>query len=317
MSETSSLATDEGRAAEDSRPAAVPTLLGVVAIIIWSTTVAFSRRLTESLGIFTASGGVYLIGGSLSLAVVAARRQGLSRMFALPRLYLLVCGSLFVLYTAMLYLAIGLAADRTQTITVGIINYLWPSFVILLSVPILGRRARWTLWPGVAAALAGVVLAELPAGNPSPASWLAQLQANPLPCLFAFVGAVTWGVYSNLSHRFSRPGQANPVPLFLAAAGVVLLAIRLFVHERSQWTPLAAIDLLYMGVFPAMLGYLFYDIAIRRGRIVLVASLAYFIPLLSTLVSCLVLGEQMRPTFWLACGLLIAGAAVCNWSVRD
>ena len=44
-------------------PTAVPTLLGFVAIALWSTTIAFSRSLTEQLGPITAAAAMFLLAG--------------------------------------------------------------------------------------------------------------------------------------------------------------------------------------------------------------------------------------------------------------
>ena len=84
---------------------------------------------------------------------------GLARFRRLPPRYLWGCGALFVAYTSCYCLAVGLATDREQVLTVGLVNYLWPSLTLLLSVPILGYRARWFLGPGMLVASAGMVVA--------------------------------------------------------------------------------------------------------------------------------------------------------------
>ena len=49
--------------------------------------------------------------------------------------------------------------SREEVLAVGLINYLWPSLTLLLSVPILGYRSRWFLGPGMLVATAGMVVA--------------------------------------------------------------------------------------------------------------------------------------------------------------
>ncbi|MDD4890300.1 MAG: aromatic amino acid DMT transporter YddG [Phycisphaerae bacterium] len=298
-----------------SRTSAAYTALGLLSVLFWSTTVAFSRHLTEHFGTLTAAAGVYLVGGATGLIQMLARRGAFRDAIRMPAKYLLGCGGLFVLYTIMLYGAIGWSASGRQTVEVGLVNYLWPSMTILLSIPLLGRRARWTLLPGMAIALAGVVLAVAARGELSAAGLLANLRANPLPYAFAFVGAVVWGGYSNLSRRWASRAAGNGVPLFILAAGLTLCALKLIAGEPTKNA--LHVDrylafLIYMGLCPGLLGYLFYDLAVRRGHIIMVASLSYFIPLLSTLISCLFLGVPMRATLWLASAMLIAGAWTCR-----
>lgn len=75
--------------------------------------------------------------------------------------------------------------------------------------------------------------------------------------------------------------------------------------------------LAYNVIFPVMLAYAFWDYAMRTGRIVLLASLSYLIPILSTGISALFLGLTPRAVLWLACALVIAGALVCKLSIGE
>ena len=72
-----------------------------------------------------------------------------------------------------------------------------------------------------------------------------------------------------------------------------------------------------MSVFPTFLAYLFWDRAMRKGKIILVVSLSYFTPLLSIIISSLYLQVAIEPSLWLACGLVIAGAVICKFSIID
>jgi drug/metabolite transporter (DMT)-like permease len=68
------------------------------------------------------------------------------------------CGSLFVLYTTLLYLAVGAAGTRQQVLEIGILNYLWPALTIVLSLFLLDHHACWGLVPGTLLSVLGVVM---------------------------------------------------------------------------------------------------------------------------------------------------------------
>ena len=118
-----------------------PTLAGIAAVLLWSTTVAFSRTLSEQMGPFSAGAAVYLLAGLLGLAEMARGQSGFARLFRLPRRYLLGCGALFAAYILLLYAAVGLAHSHAQVLAVGLANYLWPSLTLLFALPIQRRRA--------------------------------------------------------------------------------------------------------------------------------------------------------------------------------
>ena len=291
-------------------------LLGVLSIVIWSSVIAFSRSLTEQLGTFTSGAIIYLAGGILSVGIMLWKYKGLAWVRGAPARYLWVCGGLFIAYEVCLYLAIGYAANRQQVLDVGLINYLWIGFTFAFAVPILKKQARWTLIVGIVVALAGVVIATLPQDYS-----LAELRSNLLqhgiPYAFALGCAVCWGLYSNLSRKWASHTSASAVPLFLLATGLALLVVRVFIAEQTSFSPNSILELLYLIVFPTVLGYIFWDIAMRKGNLILIASLSYVIPLASTLISSSFLQVTVTPNLWLACLLVIVGAVVCKYSVED
>ena len=294
------------------------TVFGLLAVLFWSTTIAFSRSLTEQLGTVTAACCIYLIGGGIGVACLLFVKGKLVGMFRLPALYLFGCGGLFVVYMVSLYLAIGLAANRAQVIEVGIVNYLWPPLMLVLSVPLLKKKARLTLPLGVVAAFAGVVLATAHGGRETWQMFRENLSANVLPYVLAFVAAVSWALYSNLSRRWAGEARSGAVPLFLLATGVVLAVMRLGFDEQPRWTPRCVMELGYMAVLPTLAAYVFWDIAMRKGNLILVASFSYLTPLFSTFISSLYLRVgHVGLRLWLACALIIAGAVICKLSVIE
>jgi drug/metabolite transporter (DMT)-like permease len=291
------------------------SFLGCLALLFWGSTIAFSRGLTEKLGVVTAAALVFLLSGTASCLHVLLspkRRQALGR---LPPGYWLGCGSLFVVYMVTLYLAIGLARGRQQVIEVGLLNYLWPSLTLVFSLPILGKRARWSLWPGMVLAGLGVVLAMLQGESWTRESLVANLDENLAPYLLALVAAVSWALYSNCSRPLSGGHEGSGVPVFLLTTGLVLAAFRVFRPEESDWSQNAWLELAYVAVVPTLLAYIFWERAMRRGHVVFVASVSYGTPLLSTLISCLYLEVPMGPWLWVACVLIVVGALVCSRSL--
>jgi drug/metabolite transporter (DMT)-like permease len=291
-------------------------VLGLVAILFWSTTIAFSRSLTEQLGTLTAAALIYTLAGLIGLLYTSLQPGVISKLRQLPVVYVLGCGALFVAYIAALYIAVGLSATRGQVLVVGLINYLWPGLSLVFSIPVLGNRARPLLPVGIIMALAGIWLATT--GNDALAPQaLFQDQRTLLPYGLALFAAICWGLYSNLSRRWAGNNDGGAVPLFLLTSGLFLGVFRLFSPETSHWSLQAGLELAYMAVLPGMLAYILWDIAVRKGEIILVASLSYLTPMLSTLFSTLILHVQPGITLWLGAGLVIGGAVLCKASIVE
>ena len=180
---------------------------GLGAILLWSATFALARSLSERVGPLTAGAAVYLVGGSLGLLRLVWLGRPLGLVFQLPRKYLLGCGLLFVLYTALIYAAVGQARDREQLLEVALINYLWPAASILLSLPLLRQRGSLLLLPGTALALIGVFLVMTQGAQVSWASFRDHLQATRRPTCWPW-GAPCRGRFTPTSRGAGRRREA-------------------------------------------------------------------------------------------------------------
>ncbi|MEG0003260.1 MAG: EamA family transporter, partial [Comamonas sp.] len=105
------------------------TLIGLVAIVLWSSLVGLIRSVSEGLG---ATGGAAMIYTAASLLLLVT--VGFTPLRAMPRKYLYWGSALFVSYELCLALSIGHAHSGQQAIEVGMVNYLWPTFTMLAAI---------------------------------------------------------------------------------------------------------------------------------------------------------------------------------------
>jgi drug/metabolite transporter (DMT)-like permease len=164
-------------------------------------------------------------------------------------------------------------------------------------------------------AAAGAALAPLRLGEYSAEALLENLHAHPLPYGLALVAAVVWSLYSVLSRRWGAGAEGGAVPLFMLVSGAVLAALSMAFPHPAAWTGRVFVELVFMAVFTVMIAYTFWDRAMRRGNVTLLAAAAYLTPLLSTALSVLYLRVELGWNLWLACGLIVAGAALAQRAV--
>ncbi len=290
------------------------TGLGIMAILLWSTNIAFSRRLAELLGVFTSGTLIFLLGGIISTIILMASQRTIFVWKGISSKYVIGCGIFFVVNTVTLQVAIGLAANHTQVIIVGILNYLWTALSLIFSIWVFGNKPRWFLAIGILLALAGMWLAliqdqaiNLAEALPTPRTWLVYG--------LAIIAAITWGLYSNFSRKWTKPTDIGLVPLFLLGSGVLMGLMRIFIPETSTFNLSGGLQLGYMILFPTILAYIFWDSAMRKGQIILVISLSYFTPLLSTLVSSLKLDIPLTPMLLISAIFIILGAVICRLTI--
>jgi len=292
------------------------TIGGFVAIVLWSTTVAFARSLSEQLGPLTAAAAVYGVSGAIALIRLLSTGGGVQRIRKLPLAYLAGCGFLFVSYMLLLFLAVGLAEGREQVLEVGLLNYLWPALTILLSVALLKKRASLLLLPATLLALSGVVVVLTQGADVSWQSLCRNLAANPIAYALGLAAAVSWAFYSVLARRWAGGEGRGAVDLFLPTTAVVLLLVCFCVDEPRAWSPSTLGETVFLGV-ATYLAYGLWDTAMRTGNVVLVAAGSYLTPFLSTVVSCLYLSIPTRSSLWIGCGMLVVGSLLSWLSVSE
>ncbi|MFJ5359869.1 aromatic amino acid DMT transporter YddG [Pectobacterium sp. CHL-2024] len=285
------------------------TLTGLLAIVLWSTSVGLIRSLTEALGPI---GGAAMIYSTSTLCLLAF--YGFPRIKTLPRVYLFAGGTMFVCYEIFLSLSIGLADSRMQAIEIGMINYLWPSLTVFFSLFINQQKSRFLLWPGLALSLGGIVWIMKGESDWTPELLWNNILANPLAYRLAFSAALTWALYCNITRRYGQ-GKSG-VSLFFFVASLLLWIQYAFSTEGAiSLTLPSSLQLLFMGTSTA-LAYSVWNIGIQHGNLTLLATASYFTPVLSTLLAALWLNITPAISFWQGVVMVTAGSLLCWYATR-
>lgn len=286
------------------------SILGIIAILIWSCFTALIRTLTESFGVIAGAALIYTI-GAITLCIY---NKGVPNIRKFPKSYLLGCGILFVIYEILLSMAVGLASSRQQSIEVSLINYLWPCLIVFLSLFINKQKVSLLFWPGIALSFLGVAWSISGESGFNIYNLINNIKTDPIPYLLAFIAAFLWGLYCNLSKRFNNGN--NGVPLFFIAIAVVLWIKFLLGSEKiGQVNFSAIVELLLVGTFIAV-AYAFWEIGIQKGNMLLLAILSYFTPIASVLFSAIWLETPLTISFWYGVIMVTIGSLLCWLATR-
>jgi drug/metabolite transporter (DMT)-like permease len=299
----------------------IPTLMGIGSILLWSTTIAFMRSIAETNGSLNTA-MFNLLFSSIFLFVVqflVYKKNLFSKIKSLPLSYFYKVGIFMTIHMSLLYTAVGNAKSREAVVVVGIINYLWPGLTFLFSVPILKNKAKYSLlFSGIIIAFTGTVVAFLEGNRLSLARLSSSIKSDMLPFLFALGGAAAWGIYSNMTRKYTIKEDTTATPVIFLITAVFLTGIQLAKGEipslhlpgKEYW------ELTYLVIFPTSAAYFFWDRAMKKGNKNLVAALSYGIPPLSTLISCLYLDVRIGFGMAAAALLVVIGAVLCRYSIR-
>lgn len=285
------------------------TSLGLLAVLLWGTVVGLIRSVSESFGPVGGAALIYTAGSAFLVLLL-----GFPKLRTFPRSYLIIGSLLFVAYEICLSLSLGFAANRGQAIELGIVNYLWPCFTVILAMLINGQRANAWVVPGILLSLAGIVWVLGGSGGLSWERSLANVSSNPLSYGLAFSGAVIWAVYCNVTTRFAD--GKNGVALFF-----MLTALALWIKYLSGAEPAlafswpATLELLVTGGAMAA-GYALWNVGILKGNLTLLATASYFTPVFSTFFAAVWLSTRLNASFWQGVAMVTAGSLLCWAATR-
>lgn len=270
------------------------TLLGVGALALWAF-LGLLSRLAAGIPPLQLTAMSFAVAALAGVAVVAARGR-LAALRQSPIAWAHGVGGLFG-YHALYFAALALA----PAIEANLLNYLWPLLMVLFSAPILGLRLGARRLMGVALGFAGCVLllgggAGFSTGAPA-SVWLGFLCA--IGC------AVVWALYSVTAQRLSAvPTEA--VAGFCGGAAL-LAALTHLGFEATVWPDAnQALAALLLGLGPVGLAFFLWDAGMKRGDPRLLGTLAYAVPVASTLLLAAGGEGSLTPAVWVAL-LLVAG----------
>lgn len=285
------------------------TLFGLLAIVLWSSVVGLIRSVSEGLGPIGGAAMIYSVSAVFLLVAL-----GVPKWRSFPRPYLIVGNLLFVSYEICLSLSLGYANTRLQAIEVGMINYLWPCFTVLMALALNGQKAKWWLLPGLLLSLFGIGWIMSGEGGWSPAQMLANVRSNPLSYGLAFSGAVIWALYCNLTKKIAQ--GSNGVVLFIVLTALALWLKYAFSAESGmQFSAGVTVTLLCAGVAMGA-GYAAWNVGILHGNMTLLATVSYFTPVLSAVFAALVLHTSLTVNFWQGVAMVTLGSLICWRATR-
>lgn len=278
-----------------------------LATFTWATNMVLGRWLRADIGPLTLAALRFTI-ASLIFAILLQRRPPEERRLGNDRWLLLAMAFAgVVLFAPLLYLGLR----YTTAVSATMINGFGPLITGLLATLLIREPMNRRQVMG---AIAGIVGIGVLLFGSSATSW--QGLALNLGDLVVVAAVTLWGLYSVLGRRVMLHRSALSATAFSAFLGLPLLclaAVWELQHIQIHTTPTVILALVYIGIFPTVIGFLSWNAGVKRlgasGAMVFYNTL----PLYGALLGIVLLQESLS-FYHLAGGLLIAGGGI--WAAR-
>ena len=285
------------------------TLLGFVTIIIWGTSAIFTRNLSTNIGAYTSAALVNLIGGIVVLANQIIKGEGLKDRKGVPTRYWIICGALFMIYTAASYVSMSMVESDEAVVTLVLIRFLWPLCTLLFTIPILKAKASGWIICSTLLSMAGIVVAKLGADVLDLPNFVQNMfSGDELPgYAMGFVVSISWGLYTNLTKKYVGTKQVDGVGIYMILTAVILGVIACFVDEPRAFSWNLIGQILYAGIIVGSLANVWWNLSIKKGNMLLVVLASNFLPIISTVMTSFMLGVGLTVPILIGSALVVIG----------
>lgn len=247
------------------------TSMGLIAVVIWSFAALLACEIT-SIPPFE------FLSCQFALAfLVTIVRYSLSNekktFFNFTKKDLVIAALTLIVNQACYYSAFR----YSPAAQVDLINYLWPTLLILLSSLLPKEKFCIAYFFSCCVCMWGVY-------NLMPSEGLLDLSYDALfGLILAFMAAISWTLYS-LYTRYHKSSSANCISCATGLAA--LFSIVLHLHNETFVVPsfFEMTIICIIGVIQTGLAFYFWESALKKGKVKFIGLSAYSIPVFSILI---------------------------------
>lgn len=287
------------------------TLIGLVAILLWSSLVGSIKIVSENFGAIAGTALIYSIATILLFFII-----GTPKIRDFPLRYLILGSLLFVSYELCFSLSISFSNNGRQAIEVSMLNYLWPTLTIISTILFNNQKTNLLIIPGSILPLIGIswVLGE--EQGLSILSITENIKDNPLSYSLALIGAFIWAAYCIVTIKCAN-GENGVTLFFFLTALVLSIKYWLSEDEDTMIFSYSSIIYLLLAAISIGFGYASWNYGVLHGNVTILAGASYFIPIISAALSAFLLHTSLSLLFWQGSGMVCVGAILCWLSTRN
>jgi drug/metabolite transporter (DMT)-like permease len=278
--------------------------------LFWGSTFLFIKIGDEALAPLQVSFGRLLVGTATLLTILVASRERLPRDRQAWK-HLAIAA---ILLNVAPFTLFAYGEQHVSSVLAGIWNATVPLFTLPIAILwIADEHATPRRVYGLAVGFVGV-LAVLGVWNGLGATSL----AGNLLCLGA---AASYGVGFPYTRRYLARRPEGPLPLataqLICATAEIAILTLLFTHAPEHVAAKHVLSVLALGVFGTGLTFALNYSLIRDVGATVTSTVAYVIPIVSTLLGILALGEPLRWYQPVGAAIIVVGAALAQSRSRS
>lgn len=290
----------------------MPYLLLILTTLFWSGNFVLSRGMHTEIPPFALSFWRWAL-ALLILSCFGLRHLLVQRKLVFShRIFIIIQGIVGVAgFNTFIYMAI----QTTTAINAVLVNSCIPVIIVLISWAMYNDRLNLRQCLGVATSLSGVLLII----SRGELSTLLQLQFNRGDIL-VFIAAILWAFYSANLKKYPKGLHPLAYQMGIVLVGLtILLPLYLFEISTGKIMTLSTgsiVTIIYVALFASVLAFIFWNRAVTILGANIAGPFIHLMPVFSTILAVLFLGETLTQNHIMAILLIFAGILMTTFRVE-
>lgn len=285
----------------------ISTLIGVLALVLWATLVGLLRLSTENFGPLYTVTYVYTLS-----AIILFILYGLPDFKKISKKFLIISSLLFVVFELCFAFSITFSSSSEKSIEMYILFNIWPTLSIIMLACLKEEKINILSIMGILISFFGIVLINY---HPE-INFIDNFYKDPFSYSLIFLAAVLWAIYSIYVKKQSNGTNAISLYFILTAIALWILTFITQGFTLPEVNKINAYFIIFINAFFFAMGYLAWNVGIIKGNLSILIMLAYFTPILSSVLSAWMLNSFLSANFWYGTFTVTFGSLICWLSIR-
>jgi len=285
----------------------IATVIGITALLLWSTLVGLLRISTEHFGPIYTVTYVYTIS-----AIILFSLYGFPDFSKVSKRFLILSSLLFVIFEMCFAFSITMASSAEKSIELNIVFNLWPTLTILMLAFLKEEKINILTIIGVTISFVGIVLINY---HPQ-LNFADNFAKDPISYLLILAASILWAIYCIYTKKQSNGANAVSLYFILTAIALWILTFSTQGFHLPHTQGINGYFFVLINAIFFSMGYLAWNIGIIKGNMPILIMLSYFSPMFSSTFSAFILNSNLSANFWYGAIIVTLGSLISWFSIH-
>ncbi|VVB77808.1 putative transporter in sor 3'region [uncultured archaeon] len=280
----------------------------ILSVVLWGSSASVGKLLLKNLNNIQVSLFISII-AFLTLLIITIFQKKLNlikKYKTKDYAYFALMGFIGIfLYYVFFYGALMFSSAQEAFI----VNYTWPVFIVIFSILFKYETFSFKKILAITLGFIGVFIVI------TQGSLNINLINNTMGVILAFAGAICYGLFSVITKKKDYE-RTTSMTLFYLFTSVYFIIAVIFFSTLPKINISETLGLLWLGIFPSGLAFLFWQLALKYGDTAKISNIIFLTPFVSLVYIYFLIGEKIMISSVIGLVIIIFGIILQSYNSK-